>query len=132
MNDRENTPRGQHLDLKALCSICRIAVNVVSPIERQAIEDMKIDRWLRFGMVVIMLGNFIGMEWTVLGMVQVAIANDAQYVTAKLILPDQRLISENVYMSLIGATAVHAAVIMVAITNYLFPSRRRVVESAKK
>lgn len=104
----------------------------MSPIERQAIEDMKIDRWLRVGMVAIMLGNFIGMEWTVLGMVQEAIANDAQYIAAKLILPDQRLISENVYVSLIGATVLQAAVVMVSITNYLFSNRRRVVEGVKK
>ena len=132
MNDRENASREQHFDLKAPYPIFRVAVNVVSPIERQAIVDMKIDRWLRAGMVAIMLGNFIGMEWTVLGMVQEAIANDAQYTAAKLILPDQRLISENIYLSLIGATVLQAAAVMVSITNYLFSNRRRVVESVKK
>lgn len=132
MNDRENASREQHFDLQVPSPICQVAVNVVSPIERQAIEDMKIDRWLRFGMVAIMLGNFIGMEWAVLGMVQEAIANDAQYIAAKLILPDQRLISENIYLSLIGATVLQAAVVMVSITNYLFSNRRRVVESVKK
>lgn len=85
---------------------------------------MKIDRWLRVGMVVVMLGVFIGLNWVVLGMVQEAVANDAQYIAAKLILPDQRLISENVYMSLIGATVLQTAVVMVSITGYLFPNRR--------
>jgi hypothetical protein len=106
-------------------------INVVSPIERQAIEDMKIDRWLRVVMVVAMLGVFIGLDWVVLGMVQEAVANDAQYIVAKLIRPDQRLISENVFMSLIGATVLQAAAVMVAITGYLFP-KRRAVESADR
>lgn len=74
-------------------------------------------------MVVVMLGVFIGLDWVVLGMVQEAIANDAEYIAAKLIVPDQRLISENIYMSLIGATVLQAKVIMAAI-SYLFPTRR--------
>lgn len=85
---------------------------------------MKIDQWLRVGMVVVMLGNFVGLEWAILGMVREAVANDTQYITAGLILPDQRLISEKVYMSLIGATVLQTAAIMASISNYLFPNRR--------
>ena len=125
MYDRENAPRELHLDFKAPRPILRITVNFVSPIERQTTMDIKIDRWLRVGMVVVMLGVFVGLDWIVLGMVQVAVAYDAQYIAAKLILPNQRLISENVYMRLISATVLQAAVVMIFITNYLFPNRRQ-------
>lgn len=74
-------------------------------------------------MVVVMLGFFIGLDWVILDMVQEATATDAKYIAAKLILPDQRLISENVYLSLIGATVLQAKVIMAANT-YLFPTCR--------
>ena len=131
MNDRENTPREQHLDLKVPSPIWRVTVNVVSPIERQAIVDTKTDRWLRVVMFVVMLGVFIGQEWVVLDMVRETVANDDQYIAAKLILPHQRLISENVYTLLVGATVVKTAVFMGYITNYLFPNRRA-VESAKR
>jgi hypothetical protein len=131
MNNRENSPREQHLDLRLQCPIWQVTVNVVPPIEHQETQDMKIDRWLRVGMVVVMLGVFVGLDWLVLGMVQEAVANDAQYIAAKLILPNQRLISENVYMSLIGATVLKTAAVTVSITNYLFP-KRLAVESANR
>ena len=81
-------------------------------------------RWLRIVMVVVMLGVCCCLDWAVLNMIREAAAFDAQFIAEKVICPEQRLITENVYLSLVGGTVLQAATVLIVITNYLFPKPR--------
>jgi hypothetical protein len=52
-----------------------------------------------------------------------AVENDRAFLVQKLISPGERLITDKVYMSLIGGTVLQVAAIVVAIARYLFPAR---------
>ena len=90
----------------------------------QRIADLKADRRLRIGMASVLIVLFVLLNGVVVWMVARAVANDASLISAGTIQPDQRLITENVYMSLVGATVVQLSSILFAIARYLFPSAK--------
>lgn len=79
------------------------------------------DTFVRCVMALAMIGLFFYLNMKVIGLVQDAFATDISLLNSKIIPSDKRLITENVFMSLIGATVVQVGVTLVAITGYLFP-----------
>ena len=83
--------------------------------EREAevrILGMRADVLLRSVMAVAMIVLFFYMNMEVICLVRDAFNTDITLLNAKLIQSDKRLITENVFMSLIGATVVHGEFVL--------------------
>lgn len=94
--------------------------------ERKArIFGMYTDNAVRVGMAFIIGVLFIVLNVGVIILIQNAFNADISLIREGLIQGDQRLITEKVFMSLIGATVVQVGVALVAITRYLFPERQQ-------
>jgi hypothetical protein len=74
-------------------------------------------------MVAVIAGIFIGLNWAVMSMVGEAFAKDVEHLVAKppLIQPGERIITTQVFISLIGATVVQVGIAIATIVAYLFP-----------
>jgi len=81
------------------------------------------DTFVRVVMAIAMIWLFFHLNTKVISLVQDAFNNDISLLRDKLIQSDERLITENVFMSLIGSTVVQVGVTLVAITGYLFPKK---------
>lgn len=79
----------------------------------------------RLLMVLVIAGIFIGLNWAVMSFVREAFLNDVAQMAANppLIKPEDRLITTEVVISLIGATVVQVGVAVIAIVSYLFPKQ---------
>jgi hypothetical protein len=91
---------------------------------REHVADQRADRWLRIIMAIALTALFIGLNGAVVCMVRSAVSHDLEMLAAKTITADQRLITEKVYLALIGGTVAQVAAIVVAMARYLFPSRK--------
>lgn len=89
---------------------------------REEIAGMRADRNLRLIMGIALMVLFVLMNGVVVYLVSEAAEMDAQMITSGKIKSSERLISENVYMSLVGATVVQLSSILFAIARYLFPA----------
>lgn len=75
-------------------------------------------------MVWVIAGIFIGLNGAVMLFVYEAFLNDvAQMAANPPLKPENRLITTEVVMSLIGATVVQVGVAVIAIVSYLFPKQ---------
>lgn len=81
------------------------------------------DTRARLLMVTVITVLFIVLNAAVIFLVWTAFSADISLLKDKLIQNNQRLITENVFMSLIGATVVQVGLTLVAITGYLFPKK---------
>jgi hypothetical protein len=86
-------------------------------------KDLITDRRLRVVMAVALTALFLVLNGVVVCMLLNAVENDRAFLVQKLISPGERLITDKVYMSLIGGTVLQVAAIVVAIARYLFPAR---------
>lgn len=91
--------------------------------KRARIRGIHADTAARLTMTGIILLLFVGLNAAVITLVWQAFNTDIALLKAQLIKDDQRLITEKVFMSLIGATVVQVGVTLIAITGYLFPKR---------
>ena len=87
------------------------------------IRSMDADTKVRSRMAVVIGVLFVSLNAAVIYLVWSAYTADISLLREKLIQNNQRLITENVFMSLIGATVVQVGVRLAAITGYLFPKR---------
>jgi hypothetical protein len=87
------------------------------------IRSMDADTRARLLMALVISALFIVLNAAVIFLVWNAFNADISLLRDKLIQDSQRLITENVFMSLIGATVVQVGVTLVAITGYLFPKK---------
>ena len=87
------------------------------------IRSMDTDTRVRLWMALVISALFIILNAAVMLLVWNAFQADMSLIRAKLIQSNQRLITDKVFMSLIGATVVQVGVTLVAITGYLFPKR---------
>lgn len=94
-----------------------------SPIDEENVKDKQADRKLRIAMAIALTLLFLVLNAVVVWMLLDAVKNDRAFLIGKLILPSERLITDKVYMSLIGGTVLQVAAIVVAIARYLFPAR---------
>lgn len=88
----------------------------------EELAGMRTDRWLRLGMGGVMTLLFVALNGAVIWLLHGAIQSDMAMLDQKLIEPGERLITENVYMTLIGGTVVQVAAIVLAIARYVFPA----------
>lgn len=93
----------------------------ISEEAKARIRSMDADTRVRLWMALVISALFILLNAAVIFLIWNAFNADILLLSEKLIQNDQRLITENVFMSLIGATVVQVGVTLVAITNYLFP-----------
>ena len=84
---------------------------------------MDADTRARLLMALVISALFIVLNAAVIFLIWNAFNADISLLRDKLIQDSQRLITENVFMSLIGATVVQVGVTLVAITGYLFPKK---------
>ena len=87
------------------------------------IRSTDADTRVRLLMALAISVLFIALNAAVIALVWSAFNADISLLRDNLIKNDQRLITENVFMSLIGATVVQVGVTLVAITGYLFPKK---------
>lgn len=85
------------------------------------IRSMDTNTRVRLWMALVISTLFILLNAAVIFLIWNAFNADISLLREKLIQNDQRLITENVFMSLIGATVVQVGVTLVAIISYLFP-----------
>jgi multisubunit Na+/H+ antiporter MnhB subunit len=97
--------------------------NIDEEVAKARIRSMDADVRVRVWMALIITLLFTVLNAAVIYLVWKAFNADISLLKDKLILSDQRLITENVFMSLIGATVVQVGVTLVAITGYLFPRK---------
>lgn len=85
------------------------------------IRSMDTNTRVRLWMALVISSLFILLNAAVIFLIWNAFNADISLLREQLIQNDQRLITENVFMSLIGATVVQVGVTLVAIISYLFP-----------
>ncbi|MBA3756741.1 MAG: hypothetical protein H0X02_11140 [Nitrosomonas sp.] len=85
------------------------------------IRSMDTNTRVRLWMALVISSLFILLNAAVIYLIWNAFNADISLLREQLIQNDQRLITENVFMSLIGATVVQVGVTLVAIISYLFP-----------
>lgn len=92
--------------------------------QRAEIDSIKANTNSRTLMVWVIAVIFIGLNGAVMLFVYVAFLNDvAQMAATPPLRPENRLITTEVFMSLIGATVVQVGVAVIAIVSYLFPKK---------
>ena len=76
-------------------------------------------------MVVVIAAIFIWLNWEVMRLVSRAFDQDMQMMQKfpQTFKPSDRVVTPNVFMSLIGATVVQVGIATVAIVSYLFPKK---------
>ena len=85
------------------------------------IRSMDTNTRVRLWMALVISSLFILLNAAVIYLIWNAFNADISLLREQLIQNNQRLITENVFMSLIGATVVQVGVTLVAIISYLFP-----------
>jgi len=90
---------------------------------RAEIRSIDADTSTRLWVAGVITLLFVGLNAAVIWLVWNAFAADVELLKSKMIQNNQRLITENVFMSLVGATVVQVGVTLVAITGYLFPKK---------
>lgn len=97
--------------------------NIEEEKQRAVIRSIDADTKTRLWVAGVMTVLFVGLNAAVIFLIWHAFAADVDLLKSKLIQNNQRLITENVFMSLVGATVVQVGVTLVAITGYLFPKK---------
>jgi hypothetical protein len=92
--------------------------------ERVEIDSIKANTSSRKLMVWVIACIFIGLNGAVMFFIHEAFLNDvAQMSATSPLKPEDRLITTEVVMSLIGATVVQVGIAVIAIVSYLFPKQ---------
>jgi hypothetical protein len=95
----------------------------LTPTEAASVRGLNTDITLRPWMCLVMALVFVGLNLGVGWMVYVAYVADLDLLRQKLETADQRVISEKVFIALIGGTVVQVGAGIAAIVAYLFPKR---------
>ncbi len=85
--------------------------------------DLAVRVLTRASIGILLLALFIGINYQVWQLINVAFASDVDLLRQKVIQPDQRLVTEKVLIALITATAVQVAAVIAAIVSNLFHGR---------
>ena len=102
----------------------RAEIDSVQERARAEIESIKANTSSRTLMVWVIAVIFIGLNGVVMFFVYEAFLNDvAQMAATPPLKPEDRLITTEVVISLIGATVVQVGVAVIAIVSYLFPKQ---------
>ena len=93
---------------------------------KEEIAGLKAERHMRYVMVIAVTVLFMALNGVVVWMITDAAGTDRQLIAAGTLNSEGRLITEKVYMSLVGATVVQVSSILIVIARYLFPSSKDV------
>jgi len=85
---------------------------------------------LRALMAFVLVVLFVAINYQVWQLIVQAFESDVELLRAKVIQPDQRLVTDKVLITLITATAVEVAVCIAAVVRYLFPGKPRNPETS--
>jgi hypothetical protein len=101
------------------------AVGKLDPKEEAEILSINANTWARLVMVLVIAGIFIGLNWAVMSLVRHAYAQDLEMMKmpGAIFRPEHRVVTTEVFISLIGATVVQVGIAIVAIVSYLFPKK---------
>lgn len=93
--------------------------------KRARLWSINADTFSRVFMVLVIAVIFVGLNWLVMRLVERAFDSAVQMMQKfpEEFKPGDRVITANVFMSLIGATVVQVGVATVAIVSYLFPKK---------
>lgn len=95
----------------------------LTPAELASIRASNADTTLRVWMCGVLALIFVGLNVGVGWMVYSAYLSDLELLKLKLIVAEQRVISEKAFIALIGATVVQVGAGIATIVAYLFPRR---------
>ena len=97
----------------------------IDPLTDAKIESIKADTRSRRFMVIVMALIFVGLNAAVIAMVAWAYSEDMTLLKMpnSVFKSSDRVITTQVFMSLIGATVVQVGVATIAIVTYLFPKK---------
>ncbi len=88
---------------------------------RAQIQGIKHDNFLRIVLVLAMITLFVALNFFVIDLISRALDVDVAMIQQKQITPADRLITDNVLVSLIGATVVQLGAVILAMAHYFFP-----------
>ena len=91
--------------------------------DRAMIWSIYADIIARLIMVLVIAWIFYWLNNQVMTFVRDAFSEDVRLIALKLITPEHRVITNNVVMSLVGATVVQVGAAVVVIVSYLFPKK---------
>lgn len=91
---------------------------------RALIQGIRSDTMLRVYLVVAMVVLFIILNLFVIRLIENALEIDVSMIQDKQIQPADRLVTDNVLMTLIGATVVQLGAVILAIAHYFFPRNK--------
>lgn len=103
----------------------------LSRMDEVTARGREVDTHLRAWMVAVLAFIFIGLNVGMGLMLYSAFLTDVTHLTAHLIKPDERLITEKTFMTLIGATVVQVGFGIAAVVAYLFPKHREPGDKAQ-
>lgn len=106
--------------------LSEVAQGLGSLQQRAMIWSTNADTISRAFMVLVTAGIFIWLNWAVMHLIARAFDQDMMMMQKfpQTFKPSDRVVSANVFMSLIGATVVQVGVAIIAIVSYLFPKSR--------
>ena len=90
--------------------------------ERAIVFGLYADTWLRVGMVVVIAGLFGWLNHEVMSLIRAMF--QADQAALALNPRPERVVTTEVLMSLVAATAVQVGVTTVSIVSYLFPKNK--------
>jgi len=91
--------------------------------DRALVWSIYADIVARLIMVTVIAVIFYWLNSEVMQFVRDAFAEDVKLLTAKIITSENRVVTNNVIVSLVGATVVQVGAAIVVIVSYLFPKR---------
>lgn len=91
--------------------------------DRALVWSIYADIVARLIMVTVIAVIFYWLNSEVMQFVRYAFAEDVKLLTEKIITSENRVVTNNVIVSLVGATVVQVGAAIVVIVSYLFPKR---------
>lgn len=91
----------------------------LSVADQIALQDADLRQWMARRVVIVFIIANVATLLVIAGLVWL----DQTNIASKLTSPNQRIISQEVILGLLGATTVQVGTIAVIIARYLFPSR---------
>lgn len=93
--------------------------------------DFAVSIVLRALLAAVLVGLFVAMNYQGWLLIAQASVSDLELLRSGVIKPEQRLVTERVLMTLIGATAAEVAIGFAAVVHYIYPAERNQGSSAK-
>lgn len=104
----------------------------ISEADKAKIRSLNADTKVRIIMALVIAGLLIFLNAAVIFLVWKAFSADTSLLRDRFIQSNQRLITEDVFKTLIQATIVQVGVTLAVITRYLFPKKKELSDPAPR